>query len=397
MGIYDSLDKYTQATLLQTALNAARNDVDKREGSILYDALAPLAFLAGKLIEVLKGIAENSDIQTAQGEYLDWAASQFGIYREEATAAVREAHATPTSIVFKLGDTFKTDDGMGLVWECTEVLDNGVIVLQCKTAGSGGGADYGELTPQTSKDGLQSLVFVVTRSAGHNAESDAEFRLRFWKELQRESYGGNFADYQKWLFTKFAQEQNGAALKAVSFFPVWNGGGTIKIIPFIETDQDALAAPSESTLAALKMYLDPEDDEGKGAGVAPIGHAITIEAPIFEEWEISAAVRLKKGQTEMSETDAKAAADDVKATIEAEALASVTQADSDYPSAAQYTFEFTSAMMINAIMGDAINQRFLDVIEITLNGKEFSAQTRTQTASRHIMPRFKSLTLAAAL
>ncbi|MBO5753058.1 MAG: hypothetical protein J6S69_05100 [Proteobacteria bacterium] len=83
MGVYDRLDKYTQTALLQTALNVARDDVDKREGSILYDALAPLAFLAGKLIEVFKGIAEDSDIQTAQGDALDWTASHFGIYRTE--------------------------------------------------------------------------------------------------------------------------------------------------------------------------------------------------------------------------------------------------------------------------------------------------------------------------
>ena len=83
----------------------------------------------------------------------------------------------------------------------------------------------------------------------------------------------------------------------------------------------------------------------------------------------------------------------MKAAIEAEMLASVTQADSAFPTAADYTFEFTKAMLINAIMGDAINQRFLDVEEITVNGEAFEFASYPQTATEQIMPRFSSLTL----
>lgn len=393
MGIYDSLDRYTQTALLQTALNAARGDVDKREGSIMYDALAPLAFLAARLMEALKGIAENADIQTAQGDNLDWAASQFGIYRAEATAAIREAQATPGSIEITQGATFRTDAGLRLVWECTEVLGDGKVVLQCQTAGQAGGADYGTLTPEDAIAGLESLDFTDTRSAGTDAETDADFRIRFWKELQREAYGGNFADYQKWIFTQFAQEPNGALIRGAAIFPAWNGGGTIKIVPYIETEDSALEAPTAETLAALKAYLDPEPAEGKGAGVAPIGHAVTIEAPTFEPWEIEAVIRLRRGEEEIADADREAATADVKAAIEAEMLASVTQADSAFPTAADYTFEFTKAMLINAIMGDAINQRFLDVEEITVNGEAFEFASYPQTAPEHIMPRFGSLTL----
>ena len=393
MGVYDSLDRYTQTALLQTALNAARDDVDKREGSIIYDALAPLAFVAGKLIEVLKGVAENADIQTAQGENLDWAASQFGIYRNEAVASVREAQATPQDVVFATGDTFKTEGGLGLVWECTEVLTDGKIVLQCQTPGADGGADYGQLTPQGTADGLRSLVFTETRNPGKDAETDAAFRIRFWKELQRESYGGNFADYQRWLFVAFAQQPNGAALKAVSIFPAWDGGGTIKIVPYIEAEGEALAMPNAATIDALKEFLDPEPAEGKGAGVAPIGHSVTVEAPVFEVWTIAAQVRLKPGQTEISQEDADEAAADVKAAIEAAALECVTKAEDGYPSEAQYTFIFTESLMNSAIVGRNESPRFLGAYNITIGGVPFTAASNPQTAGSHIMPKFGELTL----
>lgn len=392
MGVYDSLDKYTQTALLQTALNAARNDVDKREGAIMYDALAPLAFLAGKLVEVFKGIAEDADIQTAQGEALDWAASQFGIYRNEAVAAIREAQAVPEEIVFEVGETFKTDAGLGLIWKCTEVLSEGKVVLQCQAPGAEGGADYGELTPTENKDGLQSLVFSGTRNAGTDAETDEAFRIRFWRELQRESYGGNFADYQNWIFTQFAQQPNGATIKGMAFFPTWNGGGTIKIIPYIETEQDALDTPTAETLEALKVYLDPEP-EGAGAGVVPVGHSITIEAPTFDALYIEADVKTWPNQTEIKEEDQEAAETEVKALIEARMLASVTQQGDNFPTGEDYTFILTRSMMINAIMGDNINPRFAEVTEITVNGTEFTTLTASQTATTHIMPRFAMLTL----
>ena len=397
MGIYDSLDKYTQTALLQTALNAARSDVDKREGAILYDALAPLAFLAGKLVEVFKSIAENADIQTAQGDALDWAASQFGIYRAEAVAAVREAQATPESITFDVGETFRTDTGLGLVWECTDVLDAGKIVLRCQSAGAEGGADYGELTPIESRNGLRSLVFTTTRNAGADAETDADFRIRFWKELQRESYGGNFADYQKWIFTKFAQEPNGAAFKGAAIFPAWNGGGTIKIVPYIETEDSLLDAPTAETMAALKAYLDPEPMEGKGAGVAPIGHAVTVEAPTLEAWRIDAVVRTRAGVAEITDDEAADAAADVRAAIEAKMIESITQVGSAYPTTASYTFEFTRAMFINAIMGDNVNPRFVDVEVVRVNGEAFTEARYVQTAEEHVMPKFESLTLTRSL
>lgn len=392
MGVYDSLDKYTQTALLQTALNAARNDVDKREGAIMYDALAPLAFLAGKLVEVFKGIAEDADIQTAQGDALDWAASQFGIYRNEAVAAIREAQAVPEEIIFEVGETFKTEAGLGLIWKCTEVLSEGKVVLQCQAPGAEGGADYGELTPTENKDGLQSLVFSGTRNAGTDAETDEAFRIRFWRELQRESYGGNFADYQNWIFTQFAQQPNGATIKGMAFFPAWQGGGTVKIIPYTETEQSALDTPSAEVMETLKAYLDPEPHEGKGEGVAPIGHAVTIEAPTFEAWNIQAVVRTRAGE-EITEEAAAAAAAEVKAAIEAEMLESVTLAGSAYPTTAAYTFEFTRAMFINAIMGDNISPRFLDVESVEVNGDPFTAAEYVQTATSHIMPKFESLTL----
>jgi hypothetical protein len=139
--------------------------------------------------------------------------------------------------------------------------------------------------------------------------------------------------------------------------------------------------------------LDPEPNDGKGAGIAPIGHAITIEAPTFEDWTIEAIVKTRPGIESISDEEKTAAASDVKAAIEAEMLACITQAESAYPTGTAYTFEFTRSMFVNAIMGDNTNPRFSDVISIIINGETFTGASYEQTAKAHIMPRFESLTL----
>ena len=83
-------------------------------------------------------------------------------------------------------------------------------------------------------------------------------------------------------------------------YPVWNGAGTVKAVIL---GSDYLPA-SEALVAKVKNTMDPDD--GLGAGLAPIGHVLTVASaegisitvsatitPIGEEIteEINAAVK----------------------------------------------------------------------------------------------------------
>ena len=399
MGVYDFLDKYTSSALLQTALKAARNDVDKREGSIIYDALAPLAFVAANLFAELKGVACNTDFQTATGDFLDLAAAQYPVYRSQAVAAVRTAQAVPADAPITLGATFETKDGLNLTWTCTGAPDvDGVLTLTCDTPGAAGGSDYGELTPVEAVEGLEILNFKDTQTAGKDAESDEDFRVRIWREIQRETYGGNFADYIRWCFDKFEEAPNGGALTGISFFPAWNGGGTIKIVPYIadlETGENFIA-PAQELLDALKAYLDPDQLDGRGAGVAPVGHSVTVEAPTIEDWTITATVTLRARQTSISDATRKAAEDELRETLDTARGAALTKATSDFPPLDGLKFNVSTSLIANAIQGEAINPRFADVTNIMVDGATFGGVNWSQLASEHKLARMAALILVIA-
>ncbi|MCM1227682.1 MAG: hypothetical protein NC320_09755, partial [Clostridium sp.] len=84
----------TYENLLQDVLNNAPDDIDTRPGSIFYDAVSGIILKLAKFYTDLELIFSLSRPDTAQGEYLDAIASQFGIVRQSATKAQYFAEIT---------------------------------------------------------------------------------------------------------------------------------------------------------------------------------------------------------------------------------------------------------------------------------------------------------------
>ena len=83
-------EKMTYESILQEMLNRVSDDVDKREGSIIYDALAPAAYFLADQYFQLENFIDLLLPDTALGEYLDRAVSGYGVTRKEASAAIRK-------------------------------------------------------------------------------------------------------------------------------------------------------------------------------------------------------------------------------------------------------------------------------------------------------------------
>ena len=64
-------EKMTYESILQKMLNMVSDDVDKREGSIIYDALAPAAYFLADQFFQLDNFVDLLLPDTALGEYLD--------------------------------------------------------------------------------------------------------------------------------------------------------------------------------------------------------------------------------------------------------------------------------------------------------------------------------------
>ena len=79
----------TYEELLQAMLDRVPSDVDKREGSVIYDALAPCAYFLAQQDFQLDNFIDLVFPDTALGEYLDRAAEAYNVSRKPATKAMR--------------------------------------------------------------------------------------------------------------------------------------------------------------------------------------------------------------------------------------------------------------------------------------------------------------------
>ena len=64
--------------ILSRMLAAVPDELDKREGSIIYDALAPAALALAEQYNMLTQLADMFFADTAAGEWLDRVAGNFG-------------------------------------------------------------------------------------------------------------------------------------------------------------------------------------------------------------------------------------------------------------------------------------------------------------------------------
>lgn len=81
-------ENITYEDILQRMLDRVPNNMDKREGSIIYDALAPAAIELQLMYIELDVIMNESFADTASREYLIKRASERGITPEPATNAI---------------------------------------------------------------------------------------------------------------------------------------------------------------------------------------------------------------------------------------------------------------------------------------------------------------------
>ena len=81
------LEQYTFDYLMDMALSNVDESFDKRQGSIIYDALSPCCSVLAEAFLQLRLIYEDTFIGTATGEMLDKNAQDICMKRNPATYA----------------------------------------------------------------------------------------------------------------------------------------------------------------------------------------------------------------------------------------------------------------------------------------------------------------------
>lgn len=262
-------------------LSRAPADVDKREGSIIYDATAPLAAELAILYTEFSVYYDAHFPDTATGEYLDRLVQTQSITREKATYAIRSGtflRSDGTPYDLPIGSRFS---GGTVNYMAVSKISDGIYRLQCESAGTIGNQFYGTLFPIDNQFGLATAILGEVLIPGEDAETDLSLRKRYFDSIGADYFGGNIADYKNKL-----HQMEGVG--GVHVVPVWNGGGTVKVV-FTASDY---SVPSSELVASVKEELDPEEYTGQGVGLAPIGHSVTVEGAEASEITVSAVLTL---------------------------------------------------------------------------------------------------------
>lgn len=262
----------TYEEILQRMLNRVAEDTDKREGSIIYDALAPCAAELAQLYTELEQFLKECFADTAGREFLVKRAAERGLYPKPATCAVLAARF---NTAVPLGTRFSLD---GLNYTVTAES-----TVTCETAGTEGNRHFGRLIPIDYVERLETAEVTSLLIPGEDDEDTEAFRSRYFSGLNTAAFGGNITDYKQKTCSL-------DGVGGVKVYPVWNGGGTVKLV-IIDSEY---TAPSQELVKTVQDAIDPTGD-GMGIGIAPIGHIVTVEGVSAVSVNITAAITYDDG------------------------------------------------------------------------------------------------------
>lgn len=260
--------------LLQRMLDRVPDTLDKREGSVIYDALAPAAAELVQAYIELEGYLDLAFVDTSEEGYLDRLGGQFGVDRQMATYSIRKAsfkNATNNPFNVPIGSRYTINT---LSYSVIEKIGEGVFQVKCEMTGTIGNTSFGKLVPVDYIEGLANAELEEVLIPGLNDETDDSLRFRILNKLQMPATSGNIHQYKQW-----ALEVEGVG--DAKIFPLWNGAGTVKVI-VVNADKEPADVP---ILNSVKAYIEE---------VRPIGATVTVAAPTPKTITIEVSIEIGK-------------------------------------------------------------------------------------------------------
>lgn len=273
--------------ILTNMIDNSDPEIDTREGTPTYTALAPtadeLALLYAELTaqERANFVVDTTGEVTMTGYKLDLFALAWGEERKtggKATGAVflfadQDTDVPAGTRVFApaTGNVlFETD------FSVTATQTGVSVPITAVVEGIRGNVSAGNITGVIGNlEGILTVTNPMPTDYGFEAESDEEFAYRFLRNRQNEATSGNAAHYRKW-----ATEV--AGILDAYVIPVWNGPNTVKVI-VLSSNRDA---PSPEKVQEVKDYID---------SIRPVfgeEDPVTVEAAVEVPIHIEATVEL---------------------------------------------------------------------------------------------------------
>lgn len=271
-------ENVTYDEILNRMLARIPPDLDKRQSSMIYVSLAAAAVELSGMYTELWAVMNEMFADTATREYLLKRAAERGLKPKEAAYAILKGEFNQD---IPIGSRFSLDT---LNYRAVERMEAGIYKMQCETIGEAGNTLFGTLIPIDYINGLTRAELTELLIPGEDEEDTEHFRSRYFDSLNSQAFGGNIADYREKVMSI-------AGVGGVKVYPAWEGGGTVKLV-IVNSEY---GVPSGELLQAVKDVMDPGENAGKGYGLAPIGHLVTVEGARENAVAISTAIAYRAG------------------------------------------------------------------------------------------------------
>jgi Uncharacterized homolog of phage Mu protein gp47 len=273
--MYENL---TYEVLLERMLARVGTDVDKSEGSLIFNALAPEAWELTQAYIAIEHVYDTTFADTAPREELIRRGKERGLEPDPATYAILKA---VFNIDIEIGKRFSLDD---LNYIVTEKIDTGIYKIQCETAGTAGNKKFGTLTPIEFIDGLENADITELLIPAKDEEETEAYRTKYFASFNSQAFGGNKADYI----------EKTESLQGVGRAKYYRATANRSFIT-IQIINSEYAVPSTELINLVQTTLDPTQNQGAGEGLAPIGHVVKVEGVVAQIINIASSFTLKAG------------------------------------------------------------------------------------------------------
>ncbi|RXI46258.1 phage tail protein [Clostridium tetani] len=280
-------EEHTEENILKRMLDRIHNDLDKREGSIIYNALTPAAQEMARMYSdmdyFLKCTFASPDMPP---ELLDLRIGEEGLKRYQATYAIKKGYFYDNEnnlVDIPLNSRFSIED---FNFIAIEKISTGIYKLKSETTGVESNSITGQLIPIEYIENLSIAKLGELLIPGESEEDNESLYARYIEHLNEKPFGGNVADYK-------IKTRSIDGVGAVKIEPIWNGGGTVKIV-FLDSEY---SIPTMELVDKVQTTLDPVQNQGKGLGLAPVGHLVTVKGAQGMDIKINTNLVLNKDIT----------------------------------------------------------------------------------------------------
>jgi uncharacterized phage protein gp47/JayE len=175
-------------------------ELDVREGSVIYTALAPIALELESVYHELDMVLEETFLETASKEYLVKHGNQIGMTINEATFG---HFVGEFNVDVEIGSRFNLDKfNYNVIDKISNPTDDNQYYrfeLVCETDGSEPNGYLGTLTPINYVSGLFHAELTSVILYGEDEEDTEAYRYRLQLHVKSPPSNGNIFQYNEWL------------------------------------------------------------------------------------------------------------------------------------------------------------------------------------------------------